>query len=128
MRWPNRWMRQSEAATWAERVFGDAVANNLKERALRIVEEAIELAQVEGVGRDVVLKVVDRVYSRPIGIANQEVGGIGVTLIVYCHAKGLDADACEDAELSRVVDMDPEKMRKNHAAKVSCGIALGDAE
>src|SRR4051812_11277389 len=49
---------------WAVRSFGP-IALNRDERAARMAEEAVEVAQVEGVPLDVMQRITARVYSRP---------------------------------------------------------------
>jgi hypothetical protein len=118
----DRLKRQKVGHDWALRCFGD-VAIGLSERATRVAEEAIELAQCEGVDRAMLHKLVDHVYDRPVGLVEREVGGVGLTLIIYCEAKRLNADACEENELNRVLSKTEEHFRQRQNAKAEKGIA-----
>jgi hypothetical protein len=73
-----------------QQTFGPEVSADYKERGFRFGEEAIELLQANGTTKEDVLKLVDYVYSRPIGELHQEVGGTMVTLAALCEARGLD--------------------------------------
>lgn len=67
--------RQAIAGQWACRCFGEQVTADRKERALRVLEEAIELAQAEGIEVNQAANLVGYVYSRPPGEPSQELGG-----------------------------------------------------
>ncbi len=81
-----------------------------EERVLRFLEEATELAQAEGLTKERALRVLDYVFSRPVGEKSQEVGGVAVTLAVYCEMAGLDLHSAALNELNRVNQ--PEIMHK----------------
>ncbi len=93
---------QQRVTSWVKKVFDDATRTNIKERALRVVEEAIELAQVCGVERSTVHRLVDYVYWRPAGEAWQEIGGIMVTVYAAAHALNVDGDTAFETELDRI--------------------------
>jgi hypothetical protein len=114
--------RQTRIFEWAQSTFGDA-AMTRRERMLRFIEEAIELAQTEDLHSEDVRMVLAHVYSKPKGEPSQEVGGVGVTLLAYCAVAGLSADLAETAEIGRVLAMDKEHFRKRHNAKADAGIA-----
>jgi hypothetical protein len=107
---------------WTRETFGDAVFNG-RERALRFLEEAIELVQAEGLTAADVARVLDHVYAKPPGEIRQEIGGVGITLLGYCAAKGVSADDSECAEAARVFAVDPAYFRQRHDAKARAGIA-----
>ncbi len=118
-----RHKRQMVIKDWVARVFG---ASHLcrRERTLRFVEEAIELAQACGLERKDVDRVLDYVFARPKGEVAQEVGGVSVCLLALCSSTGLSADVCEDDELSRILILDPAKVREKSSKKVDAGIAM----
>jgi len=118
--------RQRQVYDWTLRCFGN-IAIDLEERATRQLEEAIELAQCEGLPRQLCHSLIDYVYSKEPGKANQEVGGIAITLLAYCEAKGLDADECEVAELNRILSKTSEHFRERQNAKASNGVARESA-
>ena len=90
---------------------------------MRLLEEAVELAQAEGVPLDRALATVEHVYLKPAGKPEQEAGGVGVTLLAYCAARGISADAEEAREFERVLDIDPAYFRARHNIKADAGIA-----
>jgi hypothetical protein len=92
---------QHKVATWANEVLGDS-ATDVPERALRFVEEALELAQAVGVDVETAHKLVDYVFGRPAGEPAQEIAGSMVTLYAAASALGIDADEAFYAELSRI--------------------------
>lgn len=113
---------QNRVGAWCRSTFGDEVATNRKERALRVLEEALELAQAEGVSRLQVYVLADRTYSRPVGEPAQEVSGIGVTILAYCAATGVNfletvADEMDRVEQPEVV----ERIRVKQAEKKAAG-------
>jgi len=93
---------QSRIVAWVRKVFDEATATNAPERALRLVEEAIELAQVCGVDAAALHRLVDYVFNRPVGEPSQEIAGCMVTLYSAAHALGVDADEAFERELSRI--------------------------
>lgn len=93
---------QPRVAAWVRKVFDEATATNAPERSLRLVEEAIELAQACGVGAEALHRLVDYVLDRPVGDPAQEVAGTMVTLYAAAHAIGVDADEAFERELSRI--------------------------
>lgn len=107
---------QSDCNEWALQCFGTAVATDLKERRQRFLEEAIELAQASGADKDEIIKLVDYVFSRPIGDRFQEVGGVMVTLAVLCSPINVDLQDAVETELTRVQGR-IEKIRLKHQSK-----------
>ena len=94
--------RQSKISAWAQRVLGVEAATNIPERALRSAEEALELAQACEVDAASVHRLVDYVYSRPVGKPAQEIAGTMVTLYAMAAAVGVDADAEFEIEVERI--------------------------
>jgi hypothetical protein len=93
---------QSRIAAWVREVFDEATATNVPERALRLAEEALELAQACGVEAAALHRLVDYVFGRPVGEPAQEIAGTMVTLYSTAHALGVNADAAFEAELVRI--------------------------
>lgn len=114
--------RQQKVIDWVRATFGAATCT-AEERALRLLEETVELMQAHGITREKVQSVVGYVFKKPVGVPAQEVGGIGVTLLAYCAVAGLSADAEEARELERVLTIDPVKFRARHNVKAAAGIA-----
>lgn len=107
---------------WCQRTFGQHVTHNTHDRSLRVIEEAVELAQVHNVNIERIHKLVDVVYSRPSGVYHREVGGVIVTLVVLCEACGYDIDFCAEEEIARILSTDPAVFRKRQAEKVEAGV------
>lgn len=114
--------RQATATRWARETFGDEVLRDRKERVLRVLEEAIELAQAEGVTAEEARRLVDYVLARPPGEPAQELGGVRLTCLVYASAAGFSADTAELAELERVLVKDPEVFRRRNREKRNAGV------
>jgi NTP pyrophosphatase (non-canonical NTP hydrolase) len=119
-----RLTRQLQAVAWATRCFGKANVTSVPERANRFLEEAIELAQACNVTEEQIHRLIKRVYGKPVGDQAQEVGGVGLTLLVLCEAIQIDADTAERNELNRVLAIAPEHFRDRHQRKVAEGIVL----
>jgi hypothetical protein len=113
---PAHWLQ------WARETFGE-IALDPKERALRFVEEAIELAHALNMPASVVAAIATRVYSRPPGQLRQEMGQCQATFELLARVVGIDPDAEATAELARVKSIPKEEWDRRHAAKVALGIA-----
>lgn len=111
-------------ATWVESRLGTKVLMDRKERAARLVEEAIELCQAEGVPEIRAINICRRVYERPVGVPRQESAGVGVCWLAYCYATGtLPLDVVEE-EVARIEGVNPEVTRAKHNAKVHADLAM----
>lgn len=122
-RYGSRRQRQRVVAGWASRVFG-TVALNIRERAMRIVEEAMEVAQAAGVDFRTVELIGLRVFLRPSGDLEPEMGGLLVTTLAMCEVMGVDADEVERDEIERILTLNENKVREKHDGKRKLGIAL----
>lgn len=108
---------QARVDQWMDACFGDAIKADQLERADRFIEEALELAQtMPGFGVERAHVLVDYVFGRPVGEAEQEVGGVTVTLAALCNAAGIDTNECAERELARVWTK-VEAIRAKQAAK-----------
>lgn len=109
---------QARVAAWVRKVFDETVAVNAPERTLRFVEEAVELAQAVGIDARTMHRLVDYVFSRPVGEAPQEVAGSLVTLYAAASALGIDADTVFETELARIDRPEViERVRRRQAEK-----------
>lgn len=106
--------RQKAAALWVRGTFGRTTT---KERARRLLEEALELAQAEGLEARDAIDLADYVFAKPAGDIRREAGGVGLTLLAYCDSVGLSAEACEALELERVRALPREHFRIRQTAK-----------
>lgn len=109
---------------WIMRVFGVEVYWNRRERGRRFIEECIELVQAMDISKDDVQQILDRIYSRPVGDVEQEVGGVGITLLGLCGCLGLDFDILTDTELRRIEALPIDHWRKRQAAKAEAGVGV----
>lgn len=119
----SREQRQQKAAAWVASTFGTPALMSLHERCCRVVEEAIELAQAEGVEQHVIDMISARVFKRPPGNPWQELGGVGHCLLTYSAAKGVSADTAEEDEVNRVYDLPAERFRQKQQEKTALGIS-----
>jgi hypothetical protein len=115
--------RQRVVVKWATETFGPN-AMTPAERAMRVLEEAVELAQAEGVSHEGALAVADYVYKKQPGDPAQEVGGLSVCLLAHCAVRGLSADEEEAREVARVLALDQAYWRTRHQVKAASGVAV----
>lgn len=131
----NRYLERARAAerstfqdrnlTFINEVAGDD-PTDLTERRDRFLEEALELAQALGVGKQAAHELVHYVWERPVGEPTQEMGGTMVTLAGLASFVGLDMVACGEAELTRC--QTPEvvaKIRAKRATRVRGSVLPG---
>lgn len=114
--------RPQRALQWAVSTFG-SIAADPHERAMRFLEEAVELAHAEGVTAETASKIAARVYSRPAGHTAQEVGQAAMTLECLAANLGISAEAECANEFLRVQSIPKAEWDRRHAAKVALGIA-----
>lgn len=108
---------QHQTAAWVESCMGTTALYDWQERALRFVEEALELGQSSRtLSREQAHALVDYVFDREVGHPWQEVGGVMVTLAAMAHVMGFDMFAAGHAELVRCI-ADSRKIAEKQAAK-----------
>jgi hypothetical protein len=112
---------QRRVHEWMLQCFGAKVSADPIERNFRFLEEALELVQASGCSQDDAHKLVDYVFNRPVGEANQEVGGVMVTLAAHCTAHGISMDSAGETELTRIWGKIDEIRRKQAAKKIRNG-------
>lgn len=95
--------RQTTVADWCAAAFGTDQAASIKQRGIRLLEEAIEAYQATGADAAMAHKMVDYIFARPAGTIAQELGGVGVTTLALANAAGVSADECEAKEVARVL-------------------------
>ena len=117
-----RLLRQNIVVQWVRRCFGDQALVR-EERGLRLLEEAIELAQAVGCDRDQMHLLVDKVMERPVGQIVQEIGGVSVCLLALGESMGIDVDHAEKAEIARILAKDPAHFRKRWQEKIDLGVS-----
>ena len=72
----NRVERQAKVASWCAAAFGRDSLMDRHKRALRLLEEALELFQAEGGNSGQAEALVAQVFSRPAGEPSLEAGEI----------------------------------------------------
>ena len=111
---------QARVEPWLFECFGEMIAGDKEERNHRFLEEALELVQACDCTAEEAHKLVDYVFSRPVGEKSQEVGGVHVTLAALCLAQGIDGQAAAEAELSRITQPEMvERIREKQKRKPS---------
>lgn len=92
---PAAWLK------WAHDTFGD-IALDPKERTLRFIEEAIELAHAMGIPATTLMAMTDRVYGRERGDIAREIGQAQACLECLAEAIEVSADEESTREFERV--------------------------
>lgn len=110
------------ALDWSIRSFGRDHVCNKKVRALRLAEEAVEFCQARNVPIEQMHLLIDTVYCRPVGDANQEIGGVFMTTVIAAAIEGLDPEECFLAELRRVLAKSPEHFHQRNQEKLQLGL------
>jgi hypothetical protein len=114
--------RRVRALAWAVNTFGEIAADK-EERAMRFVEEAVELVNALGLDVRTVRAIVERVYGRQKGDRGRELGQAMFTLELLGEALAIDPSRAADAEFTRCQAIPKEEWERRHKAKVDIGIA-----
>lgn len=114
--------RQNKVAKWVVEAFGEEQANSIPHRGVRFFEESTETVQSAGVSVEMAHKIVDYVFSRPVGMLWQELGGTGITLLALAEAAGYDADIEENRELERVLSKSIDHFKNRNKEKNDAGL------
>lgn len=93
---------QKRAEPWAMACFGLPDATDMKERADRFLEEALELYQACNRPKTDALMLLDYVFGRKKGEIEQEVGGVMLTLALLCDSGEISMMGMAEQELDRV--------------------------
>lgn len=113
--------RQRLVSDWAIRSFGLKQAMDPRQRAIRLLEEAVEAYQAAGADKTMAHLLVDFVFERPKGELGQEFGGVSVTLLAFAQATGFNAEQEECREIARVLNKPTEEFVARNAAKNAAG-------
>ncbi len=112
---------QSRVRHWVVTRIGlDAM--HPQERALRLLEEAIELAQAVGVDHEMVTRQAAHVFNRPSGCPEQEAGGVAVCLLAVCAALGKPMVEIARAEVERIEAKPLDAIRGSLARKADADL------
>jgi len=115
--------RESRIGRWVEASFGRDLRHDLQERLKRTVEEALELGQTR-LPREDVLALVERVYSKPVGLLTQEMAQVGVTLLALADCYGVCLDSLIQAEMDRIFAIPPEVWAERQRKKAEAGLGM----
>jgi hypothetical protein len=107
---------------WGCRCFGIEHMQNRQVRAVRLLEEAIELCQAVSVSENQVVQVVDVVYRRPPGSERQELGGVLLTAHALAVARGWDPEHVLEDEVHRCLSKPPEHFAARNQEKLDLGL------
>lgn len=107
---------------WAREMFG-LIALDRVERAARLVEEALELGQAQGLDLITAKRIAERVYTRPAGSAAKEIGQVVMTLEALAENLGISAEVEAQREFIRVSSISRDEWQRRHNLKAEIGIA-----
>jgi len=119
----DRLFRQTLALVWVRKAFGFE-STQPKERAFRLLEEAMELAQAEGCSLDDCQLLLQQVYTRPMGAVSTEMGDVAFTLLAYAQSRSLDLERYEAERLQRALLGDIEMFRRRQNEKHAMGLSV----
>lgn len=114
-------LQQARIASFVRSAFGDEQATSLAQRALRLLEEAIEAFQSVNGDPEQAHELVDYVFGRPPGVLHQELGGVSVCVLALAAAAGLSAAEEENREVNRVLAKPVSHFQERNAAKNAAG-------
>jgi NTP pyrophosphatase (non-canonical NTP hydrolase) len=123
---PDRDKREAAVGGWCCAAFGISEGMSIPQRAIRLLEEAAEVAQAAGVNEHLAHSLLYYVWSRPAGQLGQEIGGVGVTVLALAHAAGLSAEEEEKREVARILSKPLSHFRERNKAKNDIGLTLCD--
>lgn len=115
--------RQWKLIKWAVEMFG-TVALDPKERALRLIEEALEVVQTVGLTREDIIPVLDRTFNRKPGELGNELGGLIMTAEALAEILNIDLQHEAEREYKRITSIPKEQWQCKHAEKVAAGTAI----
>lgn len=107
--------------SWVRRMLGDAHMSRM-ERAARLLEETVELAQAEGVPADLAARLVFHVYSRPTGNPNDEGSAVALALYGWSAASGVNLCDAALAEIDRIEALPKDRILASLARKIEAGL------
>lgn len=112
---------QKDVLDWVRNTFGQEYLND-RERALRFIEEALELVQAIGLSTVEVMAVLNHVYARPEGYYPQEMGGVMITLEALAEHLGVNLDEQSCSEWSRINGLPQSHFDAAAKRKQSAGV------
>lgn len=113
--------RAKRAFQWANDVYG-LRARNSRIVAFRMLEEAMELAQTQGLSFEDMVRVAKYVSDRRPGDTKVEIGDLRFMLDTMATNLGLSVDSCHTDTLLRVQSLDPAKCLAKDDDKIAAGL------
>jgi len=116
--------RQAQVSGWCALAFGQDNTSSIPQRALRLLEEAVETYQAAGCDEEMAHKLVAFVFARPKGEVSQELGAVGLCLLALASAAGVSADEEEAREFDRVLAKPLAHFTARNQAKNAAGFEV----
>jgi NTP pyrophosphatase (non-canonical NTP hydrolase) len=91
----------AETWTWLTACFPKEICFSKEERGLRLLEEALELAQATGVPAEKAARLLRHVYAKPPGAVPAEVGDVLNTLLALSARYKIDLTGQHERTLKR---------------------------
>lgn len=113
--------RQGRAYQWAMQTYGERTRNR-RYQAFRFLEEALELAQNQGLSFEDMVRVAKYVSDRKVGDTKVEIGDVALCLAILAENLGLSVDTCLTSCLLRIKSLDPVACRAKDDAKIAYGM------
>lgn len=108
---------------WCERAFGKQIATSRTERAIRVLEEAIEFCQSAGVEDKRMYRLMEVVLTRPANVHPwQEAAQVLVATLVALDTWGFTAEEQLREETMRILNKDLSKFRARMQEKLDAGV------
>lgn len=113
--------RQEQAYAWAAETYGERTTQT-RYQAFRFLEEALELAQTQGLDLADMVRTAEYVAARKVGETKVEIGDVALCLDILAENLGLSVDSCHTDCLQRIKSLDPVKCQAKDDAKVAFGL------
>jgi len=119
--------RPKATLRWAVETFGQ-IATDPIERAARLLEEAVELAQSQGLHHSTAAAIIERVFQRDPGDPLKEIGQVAVTLEALAENIGacVEAEAQREFDRVRAISKEAWQTRQNQKAAIGIASPCGD--
>lgn len=114
--------RQVKAYDWAVATYGAARVSQRRYQAFRLLEEAMELCQTQGLSLEDFMRCAEYVAARKVGDTREEMGDVQICLDIMAENLGLSLDACHTTALNRIQGLDPAKCKLKDDGKIAAGL------
>lgn len=107
---------------WCADTYGVDKARSRRWQALRFLEEAIELADAEGLKMHDVFNVARFVFDKPPGNTREEIGDVAICLKVLAENADTTVEYALTDCVMRIIAMSPDRLPDSEAKKVAAGL------